>query len=44
MTADGSSVRHRTRSASRKCIVHQKNGAMIAAVTNGASHTWAGDT
>jgi hypothetical protein len=37
MTADGSSVRHRIRPSSRKCIVHQKNGVMIAMVTSGAS-------
>jgi hypothetical protein len=37
MSADGSSVRHATRPASRKSIVHQKNGAMIPMVTSGAS-------
>ena len=37
MTADGSSVRQATRPSSRKCIVHQKNGVMIATVTSGAS-------
>src|SRR5208283_3076604 len=37
MIADGSSLRHGTRPASRKCIVHQTNGVMIATVTSGAS-------
>ena len=36
MIADGSSLRHVTRPASRKCIVHQTNGVMIATVTSGA--------
>ena len=37
MIAEGSSLRHGTRPASRKCIVHQTNGVMIAMVTSGAS-------
>jgi hypothetical protein len=35
--ADGTSLRHRTLPASRKCIVHQTNGAMITKVTAAAS-------